>query len=140
LLSFYDIFFQEIPDEISVPTIIIVGLCSYFLHMHSGYNLLIGFLLPVVFFGTLFLASGGRWLGGGDVRIGGIMGFLLGWPNVIIGLFFGYLFGSIYSTAGLLSGKLTRKSPIPFGPFLFAGTYVALFWSKDIVNWYLGLM
>ena len=139
-LSFYDIIFQEIPDEISIPTVIIVGLVSLFGHLHNPTSLLIGILVPVVFFGALFLGSGGKWLGGGDVRIGAIMGLLLGWPNIITGLFLGYLLGSIYSLFGLLSGKLNRKSPIPFGPFLFLGTYIALFWGQGIINWYLGLI
>jgi len=140
LLSFYDIFFQEIPDEISIPTIIIAGVIGFAAQLHSPTSLLIGFLVPVFFFGTLFLGSGGRWLGGGDVRIGAIMGFVLGWPNVIIGLFLGYLLGAVFSAIGLASGKFTRKTPIPFGPFLFLGTYIALFWGKDILGWYLGLI
>ncbi len=140
LLSFYDIFFQEIPDRISLPTIILTGLVGFIAHLHSPKHLVIGFIIPVVFFGALFLGSRGRWLGGGDVRIGAIMGFILGWPNIIIGLFLAYLFGSIYSIIGLLSGKLTRKTPIPFGPFLFIGTYIALFWGKNIVGWYLGMI
>ena len=139
-ISFYDILFQEIPDEISLPTILLVGLVSYFGHFYTFNSLLIGFLVPVLFFGTIFLTSGGRWLGGGDVRIGAIMGFVLGWPNIIIGLFLSYLIGSIYSAIGLITGKLTRKSPIPFGPFLLLGTYIALFWGKDMLNWYLGLL
>jgi len=140
LLSFYDFMFQEIPDEISIPTIILTGLAGYFGHLNSLSDLLIGFAAPVLFFSALFFGSRGKWLGGGDVRVGAIMGFLLGWPNVITGLFLGYLLGSIYSAIGLLTGRLTRKSPIPFGPFLFLGTYIALFWGKDLINWYMGLM
>lgn len=140
LLSFYDIFFQEIPDEISLPTIILTGLVSFFAGLHSGSSLLIGFLVPVLFFGSLFIGSGGRWLGGGDIRVGAIMGLTLGWPNILTGLFFGYLIGSVYSGIGLVSGKLSRKSPIPFGPFLFLGNYIALFWGQSVIEWYLSLM
>jgi len=140
VLSFYDIFFQEIPDEISLPTIVLVGLVGYIAHMHSPISMFIGFIVPVAFFATMFLGSRGRWLGGGDVRIGAIMGLLLGWPNVITGLFLGYLLGSIYSLVGLASGKLSRKSQIPFGQFLLLGTYIALFWGEKIMNWYLGMI
>lgn len=140
LISFYDIFFQEIPDEISLPTIILTGAVGYFGALHTGSDLILGFAVPVLFFGTLFLASQGRWLGGGDVRIGAIMGFVLGWPNVLTGLFLGYIFGSVYSAIGLISGKLHRKSPIPFGPFLLLGTYIAMFWGPKIIDWYLNLL
>ncbi len=140
LLSFYDIFFQEIPDEISLPAIVLTGAVGYFAQLHEPKSLLLGFLVPVLFFGIMFVGSKGRWLGGGDVRIGAIMGFLLGWPNIITGLFFGYLLGAVYSAIGLTSGKLNRKTPIPFGPFLFGGTYIALFWGQNIIEWYLELM
>ncbi|MCK5600244.1 prepilin peptidase [Candidatus Pacearchaeota archaeon] len=139
-ISFYDIFFQEIPDELSIPTILLSGIVGYFAHLHSLSSLGIGFTIPVLFFGILFFGSQGRWLGGGDLRVGAIMGFVLGWPNILVGMFLGYLLGSIYSAFGLISGKLSRKSPIPFGPFLFGGTYIAIFWGNHIVNWYLGLM
>lgn len=139
-ISFYDIFFQEIPDELSLPTIMLAGLAGFFGHLHSLASLGIGFIIPVLFFGILFFGSKGKWLGGGDLRIGAIMGFVLGWPNILVGLFLGYLLGSIYSAFGLMSGKLNRKTPIAFGPFLFGGTYIALFWGNHIVNWYLGLM
>ncbi len=139
-VSFYDILFQEIPDEISLPTIALAGLVGFFGHLHSWESLLIGLAIPVLFFGTLFMISGGRWLGGGDVRIGAIMGFVLGWPNILIGLFLAYLVGSIFSAIGLLTKRLTRKTPIPFGPFLFLGTYIAIFWGQDILGWYLGML
>lgn len=140
LLSFYDIFFQEIPDQISLPTILITGLGVFFGHLNDPVNMFIGFAVPVSFFSTMFLASKGRWLGGGDIRIGAIMGLLLGWPNIIVGLFLGYLSGSLYSLIGLATGKLGRRSPIPFGPFLFFGAYIALFFGKNILDWYLGMM
>ena len=139
-ISFYDILFQEIPDEISLPTIALAGLVGFFGHLHSWDSLLIGLMVPVLFFGILFVASNGRWLGGGDVRIGAIMGFVLGWPNILIGLFLAYLLGSIVSVVGLLTKKLSRKSAIPFGPFLFLGTYIAMFWGQDILGWYLGMI
>lgn len=50
LLSFYDIFFQEIPDQISIPTIILTGLVGYFGQLHATPSLLIGFAIPVLFF------------------------------------------------------------------------------------------
>ncbi len=139
LLSFYDILFQEVPDQISLPTIVIVGLVSYFGQLHSFESLLIGFMVPVLFFGGLFFGSQGRWLGGGDIRIGAIMGLLVGWPNILVGLFLSYLLGSTYGVIGILSGKLKRKSLVPFGPFLFGGTYIALFWGKELMNWYLNI-
>lgn len=140
LLSFYDILYQEVPDEISLPTIVLTGLVGHLAILHTVSSLWIGFAIPVLFFGALFFGSQGRWLGGGDIRIGAIMGFLLGYPNILVGLFLAYFIGAIYSTIGLTMEKLNPKTAIPFGPFLFIGTYMALFWGTDLVNWYMRFM
>jgi len=137
LLSVYDGLYKEVPDEISLPTILISFLGIWFLGIHSMESILTGLLVPVLFFGSLFIFSRGRWLGGGDVRIGAMMGALLGWPYILIGLFVGYALGSIFSLGGIAIGKLGRKSQIPFAPFLFIGTYIAMFWGEQIMNWYM---
>ena len=138
LLSVYDGLYKEVPDEISLPTILISFFGIWLLNIHSIESILTGLLIPVLFFGSLFIFSRGKWLGGGDVRIGAMMGILLGWPNIIIGLFVGYALGSVFSIGGIIIKKLSRKSQIPFAPFLFIGTYIAMFWGKDILDWYMG--
>jgi prepilin signal peptidase PulO-like enzyme (type II secretory pathway) len=137
LLSFYDIFYQEVPDEISLPTILLVGIVGHAAHLHPIGSLWTGFAIPVLFFSALFFGSQGRWLGGGDIRIGAIMGFLLGCPNILVALFLAYFIGALFSLYGLITKKYTQKSPIPFGPFLFLGAYIALFWGADLINWYM---
>jgi len=139
-ISYYDVLFQEIPDSLSLPTIVLAGLIGYFGRLNTLSSLGIGFAIPVAFFGVLFMVSRGRWLGGGDIRIGALIGLVLGWPNIIVALFLAYLLGSIFSALGLIFGKLTRKSPIPFGPFLFLGAYITLFWGQRILEWYLNLV
>jgi leader peptidase (prepilin peptidase)/N-methyltransferase len=39
----------------------------------------------------------------------------------------------------ILAGRKTLKSEVPFGPFLVSGTFIALFFGKEIINWYLNL-
>lgn len=140
VLTFYDFLFKEIPDQISLPTFFIALLYAILNQSFSLPDLLIGIAIPVVFFGALHFGSKGRWLGGGDIRIGAIMGALLGYPMVLTGLFFGYLFGSIYSMVGLAFRKFNRGTQIPFAPFLLLGTYVAMFWGQAILDWYFGLL
>jgi len=140
LLSFYDIYFQEIPDEISLPTIVLTGIVGYFGGLHTGASLLTAFAVPVGFFSLLFFGSRGKWIGGGDIRLGAIMGFVTGWPTILVALFIGYFVGAVFSLGGMATGKLSRKSVIPFGPFLLLDTYIAVFWGQDILNWYTKLL
>ena len=140
VLAFYDFLFKEIPDQISLPAIFIVILFMLLNDVHTPLNLTIGIVIPVVFFGLLHFGSKGRWLGGGDIRIGALMGALLGYPMILTGLFFGYLFGSIYSLVGLALKKFGRQTQIPFAPFLLLGTYVAMFWGQAVLDWYFALL
>ncbi|PIZ70940.1 hypothetical protein COY07_05865 [Candidatus Peregrinibacteria bacterium CG_4_10_14_0_2_um_filter_43_11] len=139
LLTFYDILFQEIPDSVSIPTALLSIAAILSFGIHSINQTVIGLAVPIFFFGALFFFSKGSWLGGGDIRIGAIMGALLGWPDILTGLFLGYLFGALFSLIGIAIKKLTRKSHIPFAPFLLLGTYITIFWSQAILNWYLGI-
>jgi len=54
-------------------------------------------------------------------------------------LFLAFFIGAIMGLGLILSGKKTLKSEVPFGPFLVAGTFLAMFWGSEIVNWYLNL-
>jgi prepilin signal peptidase PulO-like enzyme (type II secretory pathway) len=139
-ISFYDILYQEIPDSLSLPTIVVAGLAGVFGHLYTLSSLAIGFAIPVAFFGALFFGSRGRWLGGGDIRIGAIMGLVLGFPKVLVALFLAYCIGSLFSVVGLITKRIKLKSAIPFGPFLFLGTYIAMVWGDKILNWYLKLI
>jgi len=139
-ISFYDFLFKEIPDEVALPAFVISFLYMWLVGAYGIKELALGVGVPVLFFGLLFGLSRGRWLGLGDLRIGAIMGALLAWPNVLLGLFLGYLSGAVYSLFGLATKKLSRKSLIPFAPFLLAGTYVSIFWGEQIARWYLSLI
>jgi leader peptidase (prepilin peptidase)/N-methyltransferase len=140
VLTFYDFLFKEIPDQISLPTFFIAVLYVVLNDVHTTVNLATGIAIPVLFFGILHFGSKGRWLGGGDIRIGALMGALLGYPMVLLGMFFGYLFGSIYSLIGLVLKKFGRQTQIPFAPFLLLGTYVAMFWGQAVLDWYFALL
>ncbi len=137
VLSIYDFMYKEVADRIVLPAFVIAFLFMGFAGIHTFASLAMAVGIPVVFFGLLFFGSKGKWLGGGDIRIGALMGALLGWPGILIGLFLGYLLGAIFSLIGLISKKLTRKSQIPFAPFLLIGTYIAMFWGKEVISWYL---
>lgn len=90
-----------------------------------------------LFFLAIFLASRGKWMGFGDVKYAFLMGLILGFIDTLIGLFLANFFGAIMGLALIAAGRKKMSSQIPFGPFLAAGTLIALFFSPLIVNWYL---
>src|SRR5437867_3783113 len=90
----------------------------------------------VVFLAVILLSGGG--MGGGDLKLGAMLGAFLGWKLVLVALFVGVVCGGALAIVLLASGRSGRKDPIPFGPFLAAGGAVALFWGDKIVAWYMG--
>ncbi|MFA5842506.1 MAG: prepilin peptidase [Candidatus Gracilibacteria bacterium] len=140
-IFFYDLLYMEVPDQILIPAIVIAGLGLFYPGIMVGpKEALIGAGGLTVFFLLQILISKGKWLGGGDLRIGLFMGLILGWKLVLLATFLAYLLGSIISIGLLLSGKVTRKTMVPFGPFLVLGTFVALFYGDTIISWYLNFV
>jgi leader peptidase (prepilin peptidase)/N-methyltransferase len=89
----------------------------------------------------LFLVSGGRWVGFGDVKLGIVLGLLLvQWELATIALFFANFIGCLIVIPLLATKKLERTSHIPFGPLLIAGAVVAWFSGEQIITLYLASM
>lgn len=78
-------------------------------------------------------------MGMGDVKMGGMLGVFLG-PYAALAVFLGSLGGAI--TGGLLmaTGKMRRRSALPFGVFLAFGGLVILFLGPELWNFYLDLV
>ncbi len=138
IIFIYDLKYRIIPDQISLPSIILAILfnlaCGF-----SFINLLISSIIGSVFFLIQFLISRGRWIGGGDIRLGALMGAMLGWPNVVVALFLAYVIGSIVSIGLVMFKNKHWKAEIPFAPFLTLGTLLSLFYGFEILHWYFSL-
>jgi len=88
-------------------------------------------------FYILFQVSDGKWIGGGDVRLGWLLGLIIGTPaRSLLFIFLAAIGGSLVTAPGLATGKLNRTSVIPFGPLLIAGAIVVQLFGGDILHWY----
>ncbi len=136
----YDLKHYIIPDQVIYPAIIITLIFNFqFLisKQFSTFNyLILSAVLAAAFFLTIVLISRGKWMGAGDVKLAFLMGLFLGWPNILVALFLAFFIGAIIGVGLIASQRKTLRSEIPFGPFLVAGTFIALFWGQDIINWY----
>ena len=80
-------------------------------------------------------------MGYGDVRLSALIGLCLGWlglRHVAVGLFLGFLIGAVVGLALIATGSSTRKTRIPFGPFLALGAVIAVLWGQGLVDLWLG--
>ncbi|MEK7203407.1 MAG: prepilin peptidase [Patescibacteria group bacterium] len=139
IIFIYDLRWYLILDIITLPACLIV----FLLNLNLGFswqNLFAAGIIGGSFFLIQFLISNGRWIGGGDIRLGLLMGLALGWPNVLVAILIGYLIGSIVGLGLIVSNKKKWNSEVPLGIFLSVSAIIVLFWGKAIINWYFSLI
>jgi prepilin signal peptidase PulO-like enzyme (type II secretory pathway) len=84
------------------------------------------------------VALGRTGLGGGDIKLAGLIGATLGAGGGLVAAFTGIMVGGVAATALLVSGRRHFGEYLPFGPFLAAGGVVASLWGRQLLEWYLG--
>ncbi len=89
-------------------------------------------------FAAIFYGSRGTWLGGGDVKLAAFIGISLGWQLGFLALMLAAWIGTAVVLAGALKNglRLDRRRQVPFGPLLIIGTYLALFYGQQLIDWY----
>jgi leader peptidase (prepilin peptidase) / N-methyltransferase len=131
-----DLQHQLIPDVITLPGIL-VGLAANLATARMFWvEPVVGVALGSGLFLVIILASGGG-MGGGDLKLGGMLGAFLGWKALAFALFVAVVLGGALALALLATGLRKRKDAIPFGPFLAVGGAMALFWGERVIDWYL---
>ena len=128
----YDLRYMLIPDRISLSAIVIVFLLQIPNSKFQIPNLFLAALIGFTFFFLQFILSKGTWIGGGDLRLGFLMGLMLGFPNIVIAIFLSYILGSIVSLPLVAVGRKRLKSPVPFGVFLTTATIAVYLWGDAI--------
>jgi prepilin signal peptidase PulO-like enzyme (type II secretory pathway) len=126
-------------DELVLPVTIILGGINLALGV-SWQNLLLSVTIGSGFFISQFVLSRGRWIGGGDIRLGLLLGIALGWPLIVPTIFLAYILGAIVGI-GLLIGRQKRwGSMLPLGTFLAVSAVIILFYGEGLIDWYLQLI
>jgi leader peptidase (prepilin peptidase)/N-methyltransferase len=133
-----DIDHQVIPDRITLPGIG-VGLLLSFLGIRASWlESLLGIVVGGGLLFVVILLSGGG-MGGGDMKLGAMIGAFLGYKLALLALFVAVILGGLVAVALLSTGIRRRKDPIPFGPFLAAGAALAMLWGEAVLRWYLNV-
>jgi len=128
---------QLIPNAVTLPGILVGLVLNLATGRISWMESVIGILLGGGLFFVIILASRGG-MGGGDLKLGAMLGAFLGWKALLFALFVAIVLGGATGVVLLATGLRGRKDPIPFGPFLAAGGAMALFWGERTFAWWIG--
>jgi len=135
-ITFIDLEHQIIPDVITLPGIVTGVAANLATGAVPWLDSVIGAIVAGGLFFAIILASGGG-MGGGDMKLAAMLGAFLGWQLTLVAVFLAVLGGGATAVAILGAGRLGRKDPIPFGPFLAIGGAAALLWGPRLLTWYL---
>ncbi|MBC9784957.1 prepilin peptidase [Heliobacterium chlorum] len=136
VVIFIDLDTMLIPDELMlfgfVAGILLTAGQSWTTFVNGIMGLLTGggILLAIA-----ILSKGG--MGGGDIKLAGVIGLFLGKTQILLVLFLSFLIGASVGIYLLITKRKTMKDMIPFGPSLAVAGYIAMFWGPPLISWYL---
>jgi leader peptidase (prepilin peptidase) / N-methyltransferase len=82
------------------------------------------------------IAFGQTAMGGGDAKLAAMIGMWLGWQSLLLTAFLACVFGAFVGGGAIAIGLLSRRHPLPFGPFLALAAIITAFWGEAIVSTY----
>jgi prepilin signal peptidase PulO-like enzyme (type II secretory pathway) len=142
-LLVYDLRWMLLPNRILYPLYVPAALLAIIEVVAAPHPLaaIVHTLLAVVIGGgifyILFQVSAGKWIGGGDVKLGWLLGLIVGTPGQsILIIFLGSIIGTLISAPLMATKRLGKDSLIPFGPFLIIAAIIAQLFGLSILAWY----
>ena len=143
-LSVYDLRWFIIPNRIIYPLIafMVAFTAVEAIFFDGGTALVRGAVLGLLacggLFYVLFQSSGGRWIGGGDVKLGFLLGILAGGAfESLLLVMLASIIGLAFSLPLIATKKLGPKSQIPFGPVLVLAGIIVVLAGEPLLEWYL---
>lgn len=142
-LLVYDMKWLLLPNRMLYPLFVVAGVAAVLKIIAADQpfeavlSLIAGVAIGGGIFYLLFQVSNGKWIGGGDVRLGWLLGLVAATPGrSLLFIFLAAFTGSLVSVPLMARGSLKRTSVVPFGPFLIIGAIIVQLFGSDILGWY----
>ncbi len=143
VLLVYDLRWFLLPDRVVYPLIwlalaqVLVLATVYGGGLHTVTTALWGVVVASGLFWALFQISDGKWIGGGDVKLGVVLGLLVGGPvPSMLMIFTASLLGTVYALPLMLMGRAKASSRVPFGPFMIMATIIVYLFGSSLIAWF----
>lgn len=133
-LTLIDIRCHRLPNAIVLPSypVVLVLLGGAAVWQHDGCAWVRALIGTVALFGAYFVLAAVHpaGMGSGDVKLAGVLGGLLAYwspATLAVGTFTAFLLGAVAGAALLVGRRCSRKTAIPFGPYMVTGALFAIF-------------
>jgi leader peptidase (prepilin peptidase)/N-methyltransferase len=147
VLTVIDLDTHRLPDAIVLPSYVVAAVllataCVLGADWAQLLGCGIGMAILYAFYFVLRVVRPGG-MGGGDVKLAGVVGMYLGWLGwgaLAVGAFAAFVLGGIFSLALIGAKKAGRRTAIPFGPWMIAGAWVGIVFGQALGAWYMSLL
>ncbi|MGE7182684.1 prepilin peptidase [Peribacillus sp. NPDC006672] len=130
-----DVAYMLIPDKILLFFTAIFTVLRVLFPLSPWWDSIVGAAIGFSLLLLIAVVSKGG-MGGGDIKLFAVIGFVLGMKMVLLSFLFACFYGAFLGIIGLLTGILKKKTLIPFGPYIVLGTLTAYFWGDSLLHWY----
>ncbi|WP_318508192.1 prepilin peptidase [Bacillus sp. T3] len=136
VITVSDLAYMIIPDKVLLVFATFFLVERLLIPLTPWWDSLIGAVVGFVLLLAIALISKGG-MGGGDIKLFALIGFVVGVKLVLLAFFLSTLLGAVLGLAGMALKLVKKGKPIPFGPFIAAGTMLAYYYGDDLINAYL---
>lgn len=138
ILMITDLKYMLIPNRILLFFLPFFVVLRVLRPMENWWSPWIGGLVGFGIIALIIIVSKGG-MGAGDMKLFGVIGIILGFPNVLLAFFLANLIGLLYSLPLVIGTKKGWKKEVPFGPAIIIGTLITYFFGTDFLTWYVEL-
>ena len=143
-LTFIDADTTLLPDDITLPLLwlgLLLNVGGMFTDVRSALiGAVAGYLILWLVYWGFKLLTGKEGMGYGDFKLLAAIGAWLGWQMLPLVILLSAVVGTVVGIAGILLYGRDKGAKLPFGPYLAAAGFIALFWGQKLNLWYLGRM
>lgn len=134
VISIIDLKTQTIPDGLNLFGVIVVVFLGIYMFRGNYSTHFFGFLFGFGLF--LVIAMITNAMGGGDIKLMGVLGLLFGLTGIIFVTVISFIYGAIISIMLIATKKATRKDYIPFGPFIALAALTYILYGNELLSIY----
>jgi leader peptidase (prepilin peptidase)/N-methyltransferase len=136
-----DVDHQLLLDSINIYLLVIIlsHVFFYFTFSHWIYGGLVGFCVPLLVTWIFYKVRGQVGLGGGDIKLFGILGLFLGPVGIVFNIFLSSLVGAVVGSILIGLKKMTKDRPMAFGPAIILVAAFQIYfpqWAKIVQSWF----
>ena len=139
IITVSDIKYMLIPDKILIVFAGIFLVERIFIPLTPWWDSLLGAVIGFTILLVIAIVSKGG-MGGGDIKLFALIGFVVGTKVMLLSFMLSTFYGAFFGILGLIFKVFKRGEPIPFGPFIAAGTLTAYYFYDEIIRTYLQIL